>query len=390
VSYRAAVIAANVVSAVQLTILKAHTVGTIQHTVVTVAASAASKAWAAAQWLLNAALTANPIGLVVVGVGLLIGGLVLAYKKSETFREGVNSLWGALKKFGGFTLSAVTTAFNTVKDAASSVLGVVQSIVDWIGKIKMPDIKFPSKPDWLPRMGGKGTGIDVGGPGAALIESIVKGISKGKVKLDTALEKVKGYIQKHMEKLGTLLDKRQGILDSFGGMTSSIFSTDLSSGEGEAPASVQTLLDSGAQKRANAEALSAAVKSLIGKGLSTDLIQQLMGAGEAGQEQIKLLATGTNEQIAQANADNLATQQALQQAGLAASAALGVEAAIQREQANIKLATDIKDGLKELLDLQDKNTVVELHLDGHRILWSLKKIKRQNGGKLGLGDRDEN
>jgi hypothetical protein len=388
-AWKTAVIAANVVAAVQLTILKAHTVGTIQNTVVTAAASAASKTWAAAQWLLNAALTANPIGLVVVGVGLLVGGFILAYKKSETFRDGVNNLWGMLKKFISFTpLGALIANFDTVKAAVSDVIGMVQSLIGWLGKIRMPDINFPDKPDWLPRMGAGGNDTGIDSPGAALMERIVKGISKGKVKLDTAMEKVKGYISKHMENLSTLLDKRQGILESFGGMTSSIFSTDLSSGEGEAPATVQRMLDAGAQKRANAEALSAAVKSLIGKGLSTDLIQQLMGAGEAGQEQIKLLASGTNEQIAQPNADNLATQQALQEAGLAASAALGVEAAIAQEQANIALAQGIKDRLKELLDEQDKNTVVELHLDGHKILWSLKKIKRQNGGHLGLGDRD--
>ena len=111
-----------------------------------------------------------------------------------------------------------------------------------------------------------------------------------------------------------------------------------------------------------------------------------MGAGEAGQEQIRLLAEGTNEQIAQANADSLATQMALQEAGLAVSEALGIEEAIRQEERDIKLAETIRTSWKELLDQENKNTIVELHLDGHRILWSLKKIKRQSGENLGLGD----
>jgi phage-related protein len=48
----------------------------------------------AAQWLWNAALTANPIGLVVLAVAALAAGLVIAYKKSETFR---NIVQGAFK-----------------------------------------------------------------------------------------------------------------------------------------------------------------------------------------------------------------------------------------------------------------------------------------------------
>lgn len=50
----------------------------------------------AAQWLYNAALTANPIGLVVVALGLLVGGLILAYTQSETFREIVNGAWESI------------------------------------------------------------------------------------------------------------------------------------------------------------------------------------------------------------------------------------------------------------------------------------------------------
>lgn len=63
----------------------------------------ATGAAATAQWSLNAALLANPVGLVIAAVALLVGGFVLLYKKSDTFRDLVDKLWNnVLKPFGKF------------------------------------------------------------------------------------------------------------------------------------------------------------------------------------------------------------------------------------------------------------------------------------------------
>ncbi len=55
--------------------------------------------WAAGQWVLNAALAANPIGLVVVAIAALVAGLIVAYQTSETFRDvvqtGLDALYSA-------------------------------------------------------------------------------------------------------------------------------------------------------------------------------------------------------------------------------------------------------------------------------------------------------
>ncbi len=51
-------------------------------------------------WALNVAMTANPIGLVVAGLTLLIGGLVVAYKKFDTFRGILHGSWEVIKTFG--------------------------------------------------------------------------------------------------------------------------------------------------------------------------------------------------------------------------------------------------------------------------------------------------
>ena len=69
-----------------------------------VVANFAMKAWAAAQaiataaqWAFNAALTANPIGLVVVAVAALVAGLVILYKKFESVRTVIKALLAPMK-----------------------------------------------------------------------------------------------------------------------------------------------------------------------------------------------------------------------------------------------------------------------------------------------------
>jgi hypothetical protein len=60
----------------------------------------ATLAWAAAQKVLNFVLAANPIGLVITAIALLAAGLVLAYKKSETFRKIVDGAFDAVVASG--------------------------------------------------------------------------------------------------------------------------------------------------------------------------------------------------------------------------------------------------------------------------------------------------
>jgi hypothetical protein len=63
-------------------------------------ASAATKIWTAAQWLLNIALDANPIGLVVIALAALVAGIVIAYKESATFRRIVADALAAVATAG--------------------------------------------------------------------------------------------------------------------------------------------------------------------------------------------------------------------------------------------------------------------------------------------------
>ncbi len=101
-------------------------------------AQVATRTWAAAQVVLNVALRANPIGLIVTALGLLAVGLKLAYDRSETFRNIVNSVGAAvrdrvlpvLQNFGRL----IQSVFASVGDALSSVRDRVGGAVTAIGR----------------------------------------------------------------------------------------------------------------------------------------------------------------------------------------------------------------------------------------------------------------
>lgn len=66
-----------------------------------IAATVWTKAVTAGQWLLNAAMSANPLGLIVIALVAVGVGLYLLWTRSETFRKIVkgafNAVWGAIK-----------------------------------------------------------------------------------------------------------------------------------------------------------------------------------------------------------------------------------------------------------------------------------------------------
>ncbi|MDR2004163.1 MAG: phage tail tape measure protein [Prevotella sp.] len=69
---------------------------TIQYYALTVA----QKVSAAAQWLWNAAMTANPIGFIIAGIAALIGVVMLCWNKFAGFRAFLKTMWDTLKGFG--------------------------------------------------------------------------------------------------------------------------------------------------------------------------------------------------------------------------------------------------------------------------------------------------
>jgi hypothetical protein len=102
-------------------------------TVITTAWSALVKTVTALQVIWNAVLAANPIGLVVIAIGLLIAAFVIAYEKSETFRDFVDGLFDSLKKLGGFIKDTLVGYFDKWVDVIDRVRDAVKKLMDAIG-----------------------------------------------------------------------------------------------------------------------------------------------------------------------------------------------------------------------------------------------------------------
>lgn len=107
----------------------ASTAATVASTIASKIAAGAAKVWAGAQWLLNAAMSANPIALVVLAVVALVAAFVIAYKKSDTFRAIVTKAFDAIKKVAGSVLDwlakAVGFVIGWIKDHWKLLVGIL-------------------------------------------------------------------------------------------------------------------------------------------------------------------------------------------------------------------------------------------------------------------------
>lgn len=135
---------------------------------VMLATSVATKVMTVAQRALNLAMRANPIGIIVTVLALLVAGIVIAYKKSATFRAVVQAamkgvqvafqwvitkggelvgwfksmpgkIGGFVKGVGGFITAPFRAAFSQIRSFWNNTIGG----------------KGFTIPSWVPEIGGK-------------------------------------------------------------------------------------------------------------------------------------------------------------------------------------------------------------------------------------------
>lgn len=166
-----------------VTWLKASRVATLAQAAASHVAAAAAKVWAAGQWLLNAALTANPIGLVVLAVIALIAIIVLIATKTTWFQTIFKAVWGGVKAYIEFVKNAYVAAFHLMINVGSKLVSAVTKIPGlikrvWGGLFGILTAPFRaafnfiarawnntvgrlsfSVPSWVPGLGGKGFSV---------------------------------------------------------------------------------------------------------------------------------------------------------------------------------------------------------------------------------------
>lgn len=74
--------------------------------------TAATRIWTGVQWLLNVAMSANPIGLIIIGIAALVAAVVYCWNKFAGFRAFILTMWDTLKGFGNIIKEYVINRFN--------------------------------------------------------------------------------------------------------------------------------------------------------------------------------------------------------------------------------------------------------------------------------------
>lgn len=211
----------------------------IGHAIATRAQAVATRAAAMGQWLLNAALTANPIGLIIAGLVAIGVALYAFFTRTETGRKMWSAIWGAMKTAAAAVwdwmkgaiqvLGAVVTwlwqniavpAFNGIKAAlevmwagTKVIWDLLTAAIQWVG----------DKVSWLwqniaqPAFEGIGTALSSMWQGAqviwdtfmTVIDKVGEKVGAFKDGLVAAFETVRDVVVKVWDKIG-------GIIDSIG------------------------------------------------------------------------------------------------------------------------------------------------------------------------------
>ena len=109
---------------------------------------------AAANFLLNAALNANPITLVIIAVVALIAILTALYFKFDGVRKIVDTVFKAITTGVKFSFDAITGYFEFVMGVYKSIFNGIAKL--WNNTIGKLSFSFPS---WVPGLGGKGFSV---------------------------------------------------------------------------------------------------------------------------------------------------------------------------------------------------------------------------------------
>ena len=89
------------------------------------AAAIAAGIWSGAQAALNAVLSLNPVGLVVIAIGALVAAVMYAYNNCEGFRQICDELWSSVKELSTAVWAFLVKAFERASK-------VIRTAWEWV------------------------------------------------------------------------------------------------------------------------------------------------------------------------------------------------------------------------------------------------------------------
>ena len=94
-----------------------------------IAQTVATGGLTAAQWALNAAFYASPLGIIAAGIGVVVGIVTLCWQKFEGFRMIVLSVWEVIKEFGRTLFDSIVTPLQKILSSIGSVGTAIVQLV---------------------------------------------------------------------------------------------------------------------------------------------------------------------------------------------------------------------------------------------------------------------
>ena len=102
----------------------------ITYQTATAAARGATLLFTAANLALNFVLALNPILLIIVTIGALVGALILAYQRFESVREVVDRVWAAIQTAAEVVWEFTQTAWAALLEALESIQPAIDTVVE--------------------------------------------------------------------------------------------------------------------------------------------------------------------------------------------------------------------------------------------------------------------
>jgi phage-related protein len=89
--------------------------------------AAAAKAAAIGQWLLDAAMDASPIMLIIIGIGLLVAAFIYCWDHFAAFRDFWKDTWKLIQGAASDAWDLIKSCFDGIVSAVGSVVNFVKS-----------------------------------------------------------------------------------------------------------------------------------------------------------------------------------------------------------------------------------------------------------------------
>lgn len=190
----------------------------------TAALTVATHAQTAAQWLLNAAMNANPIGLVVMAIAALVAGFVTLWNTSEGFRNFWIGIWDGIKNIVSNAVNWITGIFKKIKLPHFTVTGKFSLIPPSIPRIGVEWYKdggIMTEPTLFgvnPKTGNAMVGGEAGHEAIAPISTLQQYVSEA-VKTETSgfnhnMEKLIELLAQYLPDIRDNMNKQTIVLDS--------------------------------------------------------------------------------------------------------------------------------------------------------------------------------